>query len=69
MAKAGKHDAAAEQLAIEELLARFPISGRDRTWAPRPVVRRAYAAAHRIFDKRFKGKLATETETEANKSK
>lgn len=60
MAKAGKHDAATERVAIEELLARFPITGRDRTWEIRPVVRRAYSAAHRIFDQRFKGKLKVE---------
>jgi hypothetical protein len=57
MAKSGEHDQVTERLAIEELLARFPITGRDRTWASRPVARRAFSAAHRIFEARFKGKL------------
>ncbi|MBX9823374.1 MAG: hypothetical protein K2Y27_00110 [Xanthobacteraceae bacterium] len=64
MAKSGKHDAATERLAIEDLLARFPITGRDRTWAARPVARRAFSAAHRIFEKRFKDKLKSEPKAE-----
>lgn len=57
MAKPKEHDPVKERLAIEDLLARFPITGRDQTWASRPVARRAFSAAHQIFDARFKGKL------------
>jgi hypothetical protein len=60
MAESGEHDQVKERVAIEELLSRFPITGRDKTWAARPVARRAFAAAHKIFEARFKGKLKIE---------
>lgn len=52
--KPDKHD---HQRAIREILQRFPVTGRDRTWQMEPVVSKAFGAAHRIFDKHFKGKL------------
>ncbi len=60
MAQHAKHEPAAERIAIDELLSQFPITGRDRTWNRRPVVRRAFSAAHRVFDKHFKNKLRVE---------
>jgi hypothetical protein len=52
-----KHSEAVHKLEISDLLSRFPITGRDRAWRAEPVVREAFAAAHRIFEKRFKGEL------------
>jgi hypothetical protein len=43
--------------AIEELLSRFPVTGRDRTWSAGPIVQKGFSAAHRIFNKSIKGKL------------
>jgi hypothetical protein len=64
MVKHTRHDAAHERVAIDELLSRFPATGRDRTWNIRPVVSSAFKSAHRIFDKNFKNKLK-EKKTEA----
>jgi hypothetical protein len=55
-----KHTPAVEQVDIVELMSRFPVTGRDRAWNARPVISRAYGAAHRIFDKHFKGRLKIE---------
>jgi hypothetical protein len=57
MAKKSKHDHHDHRRAIKDILARFPVTGRDRTWQAEPVVSRAFGAAHRVFDKHFKGKL------------
>lgn len=62
--RSGRSDEMAEKLDIEDLLSRFPITGSDRTWSVRPVVSRAYSAAHRIFDKRFEGKLRVDKSTD-----
>lgn len=48
------------RLAVKELLSRFPVTGRDRTWRAEPVIGRAFEAAHRVFDKHIKGKLKVE---------
>ena len=60
-----RKDAAYEKEAIEDLLSRFPVTGRDRTWSMRPIVSRSFGAAHRIFDKHFKSKLKEEQKTES----
>jgi hypothetical protein len=60
MAKRAEHDHTTEKLAIDDLLSRFPVTGRDRSWSARPIVRRGFGAAHRVFDKHFKDKLAAE---------
>jgi hypothetical protein len=61
MAKQSKnvpgHTEAGHKIDIEELLSRFPVTGRDRFWSAEPVARRAFGAAHRVFDDHFKGKL------------
>jgi len=62
---AKKTDMAYEREAIEDLLSRFPVTGRDKTWNIRPVVSRSFGAAHRIFDKHFKAKLKEEKKSES----
>jgi hypothetical protein len=57
MAATKQHKPDDHQEAIKAILARFPVTGRDRTWQMEPVVNRAFGAAHRVFDKHFKGKL------------
>lgn len=57
MAKTARKDAAYEREAIDDLLSRFPVTGRDTAWNMRPVVSRSFGAAHRLFEKHFKGKL------------
>ena len=52
-----KHSDAVHKVEIADLLSRFPVTGRDRTWSAEPVVMEAFSAAHRIFDKHFKEKL------------
>jgi len=54
---ARSHSEAEHKIDIEELLSRFPVTGRDRFWSTEPVARKAFSAAHRVFDKHFKGKI------------
>lgn len=51
------HSDAAHKANIEELLTQFPVTGTDRFWRAEPVARRGYRAAHRIFERHFKGQL------------
>lgn len=51
------HSDEAHKADINELLSQFPVTGTDRFWRAEPVARRGYAAAHRIFEKHFKGKI------------
>jgi hypothetical protein len=51
------HSESGHNIDIEELLSRFPVTGRDRLWSAQPVARKAFGAAHRIFDKHFKGQI------------
>jgi hypothetical protein len=61
MAKSEKpvpaHSEPGHKIDIYELLSRYPITGRDRLWNAEPVARKAFGAAHRIFEKHFKGKI------------
>lgn len=52
------------RVAVKELLSRFPVTGRDRTWSAGPVVTRAFGAAHRVFEKHFEGKLKENKRTD-----
>jgi hypothetical protein len=51
------HSEGGHKVDIDELLARFPVTGRDRLWRAEPVARKAFGAAHRIFEKHFKGQI------------
>lgn len=52
------HTEAAHRLDIEELLSKFPATGNDRFWSREPVARKGFQAAHRVFEKHFKAKIA-----------
>lgn len=54
---ADAHSEASHKADIQELLSQFPVTGTDRTWRAEPVARRGYGAAHRIFERHFKGQL------------
>ena len=51
------HSEVGHKIDIDELLSRFPVTGRDRLWSAEPVARKAFSAAHRVFEKHFKGQI------------
>jgi uncharacterized protein YukJ len=51
------HSEVGHKVDIDELLSRFPVTGRDRLWSSAPVARKAFGAAHRVFEKHFKGQI------------